>query len=321
MGTRAGGQRRIQWSSTVLRDGSGKPNGFASLGEDITELSRLRTEAATRESQERFRAIFQYAAIGVAQIGLDGRVALANDRYSSILGLPPEELVGVDFRTFTHADDMEFQLDQMRKLLSGEIPSFSMEKRYLRGDGVVAWARLHMSLARDEDNQSKYYIAILEDITERRLAESALRESEERFRNMADTAPVLIWVAGTDKLCTFFNTKWLTFTGRTMLQELGDGWTKGVHPEDLDRCLRIYTESFDARLPFDMEYRLRYADGTYRWVRDEGVPRFGPDGVFAGYIGSCTDITDIKTISRRSAGASETGESRRIGRGHRSRFQ
>jgi PAS domain S-box-containing protein len=121
-----------------------------------------------------------------------------------------------------------------------------------------------------------------------------LRESEERFRNMADTAPVLIWVSGPDKDCTFFNEGWLTFTGRTMEQELGRGWADNVHPDDLDRCWETYSSFFDGRRNFQMEYRLRRADGEYRWLMDKGVPRFEPGGVFAGYIGSCVDMTDIK---------------------------
>ena len=132
------------------------------------------------------------------------------------------------------------------------------------------------------------------EVAERMRAEAALLESEERFRNMADTAPVMIWVSGPDKLCTFFNKVWLEFTGRTMEQELGEGWAEVVHPDDLDRCIATYSAAFDARRHFRMENRLRRADGEYRWVLDDGIPRFEPGGVFVGYIGSSVDITDLK---------------------------
>jgi PAS domain S-box-containing protein len=133
------------------------------------------------------------------------------------------------------------------------------------------------------------------DFTARKRAEHAVRESEERFRLVANTAPVLIWMSGTDKLCTFFNQGWLSFTGRSMEQEMGEGWLSGVHPEDVQSCLRIYSTSFDARAEFEMEYRLRRFDGEYRWIVDYGVPRFESDGTFCGYIGSCVDITERKS--------------------------
>jgi PAS domain S-box-containing protein len=126
-----------------------------------------------------------------------------------------------------------------------------------------------------------------------RRAEIALRESEERFRIVADSAPVPIWMSGTDKLCTFFNKPWLEFTGRTMEQEMGNGWAEGVHPDDLQRCLKIYTEAFDVRRPFVMQYRLRRQDGEYRLISDNGVPRYDAHKNFAGYIGSCMDITEL----------------------------
>ena len=126
----------------------------------------------------------------------------------------------------------------------------------------------------------------------KRLAERSLRESEERFRVMADTAPVMVWRSGPDQGCDFFNKPWLEFRGRRMQDEIGDGWTKGVHPDDLPRCLATYTAAWPGRESFRMEYRLQRADGEYRWVLDSGVPRLAVDGALLGYIGSCLDITE-----------------------------
>lgn len=124
--------------------------------------------------------------------------------------------------------------------------------------------------------------------------QQALQESEARFRHLADTAPVLIWMSGTDSLCHYFNKTWLNFTGRTIEQELGNSWLEAVHLDDVQNCQEIYTQSFEARQEFKMEYRLRRFDGKYRWILNHGVPRFTPDGEFLGYIGSCIDIDDRK---------------------------
>ena len=136
---------------------------------------------------------------------------------------------------------------------------------------------------------------LLFQLARRRRFEIALRESEERFRVMADTAPVMIWRSGTDKGCDFFNNPWLEFRGRTADEEMGSGWSEGVHPADLEGCLATYIAAFDERRPFRMEYRLLRADGEYRWVLDSGVPRFAAGGTFAGFIGSCLDITERKS--------------------------
>ena len=140
---------------------------------------------------------------------------------------------------------------------------------------------------------------------ERKRAEGALRESEDRFRTMANSAPVMLWVAGPDGLATWFNNGWLEYTGRTMDQELGNGWTEGIHPADFDRCLDNYLSRFATRHPFDVEYRLRRHDGEYCWIFDRGIPRFDPDGAFAGYIGSCIDISDRKRHEDEQAFLSE----------------
>jgi PAS domain S-box-containing protein len=121
---------------------------------------------------------------------------------------------------------------------------------------------------------------------------------EEQFAIMADHAPVLIWISGPDKLCYFFNAGWFKYTGRTMEQEYGNGWAEGVHPNDLERCLEIYVNAFDARREFKMEYRLRRHDGVYQWLLDNGVPRYAADGSFAGYIGSCMVIDELLASER-----------------------
>ncbi|MBS3990553.1 MAG: sensor domain-containing diguanylate cyclase [Erysipelothrix sp.] len=112
------------------------------------------------------------------------------------------------------------------------------------------------------------------------------------YKSIVETAPNLIWRSGLDAKCYYFNKTWLDFTGRSFEQEFGDGWAEGVHPDDLDRCISIYLESFNKRIRFEMEYRLRRHDGEWRWINDIGVPAIDENGDFSGFIGSCLDVTE-----------------------------
>jgi PAS domain S-box-containing protein len=136
-----------------------------------------------------------------------------------------------------------------------------------------------------------------EEIAIRKKTEVTLRESEQRFKMMADSAPVLIWISGPDKLYTYFNKVWLEFTGRTIEQELGNGWTECVHKDDLQKSLDRYGNSFDNRKVFEMEYRMRNAEGEYRWIWVTGIPMY-EGSEFVGYIGSCIDINERKKNER-----------------------
>jgi len=125
-------------------------------------------------------------------------------------------------------------------------------------------------------------------------AQASLQESEQSFRTLSNSGEALIWTSGPDMLCDYFNEPWLTFTGRTLEQELGNGWAEGVHPDDLARCLDVYVQAFDRRESFSMDYRLHHASGDYRWLVDRGTPRHDSQGRFLGYIGHCLDITQQK---------------------------
>jgi PAS domain S-box-containing protein len=141
------------------------------------------------------------------------------------------------------------------------------------------------------------------DLIKLKLIEEELMESEQRFRHMVDTAPMMVWMSGSDTLCNFFNQPWLDFRGRTIEEEKGEGWLRGVHPEDLERCLNTYLEAFSTHESFSREYRLQRADCEYLWVHDNGVPRYTREGNFLGYIGSCVDITESKHMEEELAQA------------------
>ncbi len=181
------------------------------------------------------------------------------------------------------------------------------------------------SVERDRDGNSRYIsnslIGVVEDgylirgwgtqrdVTRQRENEIALRESESRFRTVADIAPVLIWTSDISARCDWFNKPWLDFTGRAMEQAIGDGWAEGIHPDDFARCRHTCLTAFAAREPFSMQYRLRRHDGEYRWLLDNGTPRYSDDGCgFAGFIGSCTDITDQKNAEEKLLSAVEEKE-------------
>jgi len=190
------------------------------------------------------------------------------------------------------------------------------EKIELEESVVTEVEQLHRALmeanaaARAADAERERRLVVDAKRAEAEKAQEALRESEERFRLMANSAPVMIWVSATDKRCTWFNYKWLEFVGRSMQQEIGDGWMDNIHRDDRDRCSQIYVSSFDARKPFSMEYRLRRADGEYRWVFDDGVPRHQPNGDFLGYIGSAFDLTERKKAEEDLKRFAEELESR-----------
>jgi PAS domain S-box-containing protein len=245
-----------------------------------------------RLNEERFAKVFRANPQPMSLTTLSGgRYIDVNDSFLEISGYKREEVIGhtsLELGIWETPEAREKFVQQVQE--RGSV--VNVETRLRRKDGSV---RTLLSSAEKLDIAGKECLLVASsNITELVGAQQALRESEERFRNMADTAPVMIWITGTDKQCTYTNKRWLDFTGRTAEEEQGFGWSRNIHPEDYERALETYLTNFEARQPFEMEYRLRRQDGEYRWIYDCGIPRFSADGSFLGYIGSCLDLTERK---------------------------
>ena len=276
-------------------------------------------EASDPNSDRRFRVLIEHSPDAIALLTPEGTVIYVSPSIEHVLGYTPQEFIAVNGFAIIHPDDIVSLAHIFQHLLA--VPGLidTQQFRCRHNDGTWRWVEVVMTnLLQDSDVQAlvmnvrditvrkqmeEEELMVLAQQKEERLVEIAdwkhMEESEQRFRLLADCAPVMIWTSGIDKLCTYFNAPWLAFTGRTMEQELGTGWAEGVHPADKQRCLDIYTSSFDARKPFSMDYRLRRFDGQYRWIVDNGVPFYAPDGTFTGYIGSCIDITERRRLEQQ----------------------
>lgn len=278
-----------------------------------TYLTILRDISDVRRREHQLSQAQSMAHLGGWEWDIDNNVVTWTDELYRIYGLE-QGAVELSIETFMErllpADRQNTRAAIDRALATGQ--PFDYEERIVRPDGVVRLLRSTGEVVTDGAGRPIRLLGVCQDITERRESEAKarelereqaaraaaeqaadmLRESEERFRMVADTAPVLIWMAEPDGSCSFVNRSWLDFTGRTLDDERGFGWLPGVHPDDAQRCMDTYMTAIRRRERYEMQYRLRRHDDEYRWLLDHGVPRFLPDGEFAGFIGSCADITD-----------------------------
>ena len=263
---------------------------------DISE--RKQAEELLRQSEERFRAIVETTPECVKLVSADGTLLLMNSSGLRMLGARrAEEVVGKSIYNLVVPEDRERYQMFNESICRGE--QGSLQFQIIGLDSQRRHMETHAAPLRNPDG-TVVHLAVTSDISQRIKADRALRESEQRYRVVTEAAPIMVWMSGLDKLCYYFNKGWLDFVGRPLEQEVGHGWAENVHPDDFDRCLQLYLSCFDARRPFEMQYRLRHHSGQYRWILDRGVPRYASDGTFEGYVGGCLDIHDQKTAEEKA---------------------
>ena len=253
------------------------------------------SNSALRESEARFRGTFETAAVGVANVTPQGRFALVNDRLCEILGYSRAELLQRTFAEITHPDDLEADWGHVRELLAGKAAAYSMEKRYFHRDGRVVWANLTVSLFRDQAGAPQYFIGVIEDIGQRKAAEDALLERERRFTALANAVPQLVWVSRPDGSIEYVNEGWYRFSGLSRPAHI-ESWCEFLHGEDRERANRRWTRALQTGNPYEDEFRLRKADGTYRWFLARASADCDSAGTILRWFGTCTDVDSAKRI-------------------------
>jgi len=293
----------VEMNSKKMPDGT-----YQSFIRDVT--FRKQAELALRESEELFRGLFNVSPNAINLIDphhpiISWPIVDCNEATCQMNGYSREELIGHSIDVINPIEGkQEERADFYNNLKQQGVNQHEVVHRHK--DGHLFPVEVSTSLV--ILGGQEMILGIDRDITERKQAETELREKEVQYRNLANSGTALIWTSGTDKLCNFFNNPWLNFTGRTLEQETGNGWAEGVHPDDLDSCIQTFITAFDKREPFEMEYRLMHVSGEYRWLLDMGTPNYNLNGEFIGYIGHCFDINDRKKMETELLVSKEKAE-------------
>jgi PAS domain S-box-containing protein len=295
----------VSLSTAPLRDAKGNIYGSMSVIVDISERKRAEEEktrllASIQESEERFRATFNQAAVGIAHIGLDGKWLLVNQRLCDIVGYTHEELKLLTFQDITHRDDLDADLEYVRQMLASEIQKYSIEKRYLHKNGSYIWINLTVSLVRITElldsnglGEPKYFISALADISDRKRAEQSLRESEEQYRRIVDTANEGIWTIDAEARTTYINERMADMLGYTVEEMLGCSAFDFVRPADF----ALAGDLFDFQqtgIASQSDFCLRRRDGSELWVLSCTSPILDDNGSLVAVLAMITDITSRK---------------------------
>jgi PAS domain S-box-containing protein len=284
-----GGQIRWIENHLIPIKENGNVIGMRGVALDVT--NRKLAEEQARRTEEKDKALLSALPDMMFLQSLNGDYLDFHATDVNNLLMPPESFLGKNVRDVMPPDLAEQFLACFERVEEGKAPQILEYK--LNIDGIERWYEARMVRTGDK------ILSIVREITERVLARLTLQESEARFRNMAETAPVMIWMSDETQATTYVNKQWLDMTGSTLEQETDLGWTRHLHPDDVEKIVQTGTAAFEKRIPFNLEFRIQRADGQYRWVLSSGTPRFAPNRDFVGFIGTTVDITEIKESERQ----------------------
>jgi len=286
---RADGEWRTLHTEARPRiDGEGRFLGMIGVNVDVTDARKA--EAALLEREAQLQAMVNQASAGIARVGLDGSILSANARYAEISGVPLDQISGLSTEAVSHPDDIEPTRRALAQAL--EEGGAQLEKRYIRPDGSMVWVVISLRALKSPEGEVEGYIAVVVDISGAKAAEAALRESEARFRLMADTAPAPVWLTNAEGDIEFVNAALVDFYGRPAREITGEFWREAVHPDDAEAVEAAHARGRPRQRAYGFEVRFRRNDGTWRWMRVAVNPRFAADGTFMGYVGMAFDVTD-----------------------------
>ena len=276
-----------------LRDEEGGVIGINIVAQELTE--QRQAQRRLLDTEARLRSALDAADVGTWRVDLESGLETRGAAANRILGLAHEESTQPveDYFARLHPEDRP----GVRRAWDDAVAAggvFDVEARVVRPDGAVRWLRDRGRVVRGPDGAPEHATGAIVDVTDRRAAEETLRESERRFRNMADHSPAMIWVTEASGCCVFLSRAWFDFTGQTEEEALGFGWLEAVHPDDRPRSRETLYRALEQRGGFRLEYRLRSHDGAWHWAIDSAAPRFDERGEFLGHVGSVIDVTDLK---------------------------
>ena len=305
--TRDGCQVVVSLTLSPIRNGTGMVVGASAIGRDVSQ--RREAERRLNESEERFRSVFEHAPVGMmVASAADGKISQTNAAICRMLGYPAEELLRTTWMKLVYPDDRDSTRFSAENLILTEDALQGIEKRYLHRSGTPVWVRERVSTIRDDGGKPAHVVVHVEDITERKRTEEALRESEERFRIMADSCPSGIWVSDENGDAQFANRAYLNRSGLTADDIKGRGWEQTFHPDDAPRYIAAFDRAVATRTPFRAEARICNTAHEWRWIAAHAEPRFSPGGAYLGHVGITIDITDRKLAEESLRAAREAAE-------------